>query len=96
MGSHGGTYRRTSRPGRQHGSATAASAKTGTWDKVLAPLLTLADAAELINWEVSAHSTVNLAHQHATTFPAPQVGLSNHTNLLTEPPDQSNGAPAVG
>ncbi len=44
----------------------------GTWDKVLASLLTQADAAGLINWEVSVDSTtqrVNRAHQHGTNLP---------------------------
>ncbi len=41
----------------------------GTWDKVLAALLTRADARGLINWEVSVDSTVNRAHQHGTNLP---------------------------
>src|SRR5664279_5756351 len=51
----------------------------GTWDKALASLLTRADAAGLINWEVSVDSTVNRAHQHGTcllyTSPSPRDGL---------------------
>ncbi|KRE76019.1 transposase [Arthrobacter sp. Soil762] len=42
---------------------------SGTWDKVLAALLTRADAQGLINWEVSVDSTVNRAHQHGTNLP---------------------------
>ena len=38
----------------------------GTWDRVLAELMARADAADLVNWDVSVDSTVNRAHQHAT------------------------------
>lgn len=41
----------------------------GTWDQVLAALLADADAAGLIDWEVSVDSTINRAHQHATNLP---------------------------
>lgn len=41
----------------------------GTWDKIQASLLSEADAAGLIEWEVSVDSTVNRAHQHATNLP---------------------------
>jgi transposase len=41
----------------------------GTWDKILTTLLTNADAAGLIDWEVSIDSTINRAHQHATNLP---------------------------
>ena len=40
----------------------------GTWDRVLAALLADADAAGLIDWEVSVDSTVNRAHQHGTNL----------------------------
>jgi len=40
----------------------------GTWDRVLVALLTRADAAGLINWEVSVDSTVVRAHQHGTNL----------------------------
>jgi transposase len=43
-------------------------ARDGTWDKVLASLLTRADTADLITWEVSADSTVNRAHQHGSNL----------------------------
>jgi len=38
----------------------------GTWDRVLARLLAVADAAGAINWVVSVDSTIARAHQHAT------------------------------
>ncbi len=41
----------------------------GTWDAILTLLLAEADAAGLIDWEVSVDSTVNRAHQHATNLP---------------------------
>lgn len=40
----------------------------GTWDKIHARLLAEADAAEQIDWMVSVDSTINRAHQHATTL----------------------------
>ncbi|AIY02014.1 hypothetical protein ART_2415 [Arthrobacter sp. PAMC 25486] len=40
----------------------------GTWGQVLAVLLTQADTAELINWEVSVDSTVNRVHQHGSNM----------------------------
>ncbi|GIG20057.1 hypothetical protein Cch01nite_07810 [Cellulomonas chitinilytica] len=43
--------------------------KDGTWDKILAALLAQADARGLIDWAVSVDSTINRAHQHATTLP---------------------------
>lgn len=41
----------------------------GTWDRVHAELLREADAAGALSWDVSVDSTVNRAHQHATTLP---------------------------
>jgi len=41
----------------------------GTWDKILAEVLAVADAGEQIDWAVSVDSTVNRAHQHATNLP---------------------------
>mgnify|MGYP002648818638 CR=1 FL=1 len=41
-------------------------AADGTWDRVHAALLADADAAGLIDWDVSVDSTINRAHQHAT------------------------------
>jgi transposase len=38
----------------------------GTWDRVLQRLLTVADAAGMIDWAVSVDSTIARAHQHAT------------------------------
>ncbi len=40
----------------------------GTWDRIHAGLLAQADAAGVLDWTVSVDSTINRAHQHATTF----------------------------
>jgi transposase len=42
-------------------------ATDGTWDKIHARLLAEADAADDIDWMVSVDSTINRAHQHATS-----------------------------
>ena len=41
----------------------------GTWDTILATLLTQAETAGQIDWTVSVDSTINRAHQHATNLP---------------------------
>jgi transposase len=41
----------------------------GTWDRILAALLTVADARGEVDWSVSVDSTVNRAHQHGTIHP---------------------------
>lgn len=40
----------------------------GTWDKIHARLVAEADAAGEVDWAVSVDSTINRAHQHATTL----------------------------
>ncbi len=40
----------------------------GTWDKIHQVLLARADGAGDVEWTVSVDSTINRAHQHATTF----------------------------
>lgn len=40
----------------------------GTWDAILTRLLWQADAAGLIEWEVSVDSTVNRTYQHGTNL----------------------------
>jgi transposase len=40
----------------------------GTWDKIHARLVAEADAAGEVDWSVSVDSTINRAHQHATTL----------------------------
>jgi transposase len=40
----------------------------GTWDRIHARLVAEADAAGELDWIISVDSTVNRAHQHATTL----------------------------
>jgi transposase len=40
----------------------------GTWDRIHAELLAVADATDELEWAVSVDSTVNRAHQHATNL----------------------------
>jgi transposase len=40
----------------------------GTWDKIHSRLVAEADAAGEVDWQVSVDSTINRAHQHATTL----------------------------
>ena len=42
--------------------------RRGTWDTVLARLLTAADEAGAIDWAVAVDSTIARAHQHATNI----------------------------
>jgi len=44
-------------------------AADGTWDTVLNALVSHADQAGDVDWVVSVDSTINRAHQHATTLP---------------------------
>ena len=53
----------------------------GTWDRVLAELLADADAAGLIDWQVSVDSTVTRAHQHGTNLPRAQQVKGGPTEL---------------
>ena len=46
----------------------------GTWDKVHAALLSEADAAGKLGWQVSVDSTVNRAHQHGTNLTRAEPG----------------------
>lgn len=41
----------------------------GTWDAIHAELVADADAVGEVDWAVSVDSTINRAHQHATTLP---------------------------
>ena len=44
----------------------------GTWDRVLIHLLSEADAAGKIDWNVSVDATIARAHQHATNTTRPE------------------------
>lgn len=47
----------------------------GTWDAIHAELVAQADAVGEVDWAVSVDSTINRAHQHATTLPRHTGGL---------------------
>lgn len=53
----------------------------GTWDRVLAALLTDADAAGQIDWTVSVDATINRAHQHATNTTRPEQDTGGSIEL---------------
>nr|WP_187291308.1 IS5 family transposase [Cellulomonas flavigena] len=65
--------------------------RDGTWDRILTAVLADADAAGDIDWAVSIDSTINRAHQHATTLPRVTGGTDNHRNLRVEPGDHAIG-----
>ena len=56
-----------------------------------ARLLAEADAVGDLDWTVSIDSTINRAHQHATTLTRDTGDLWNHTNLDLEPADHAIG-----
>ncbi|XVQ89296.1 transposase [Microbispora siamensis] len=61
--------------------------RAGVWQKILTKLQTLADAAELIAWQVGVDSTVVRAHQHA-------AGARRDPRLQAEPPGGVSTEPA--
>ncbi|MFR9774052.1 IS5 family transposase [Nocardia sp. SC052] len=63
----------------------------GAWDRILERLLTVADAAGMIDWPVSVESTIARAHQHATNITRHPGAGSNYTNPHVEPPDRAIG-----
>ncbi|GAB12628.1 putative transposase [Arthrobacter globiformis NBRC 12137] len=58
----------------------------GTWDSILAALLTVADARGEVDWSISVDPTST-----APTFLAPQGACSNYMNLIAEPDDHAIG-----
>jgi hypothetical protein len=55
----------------------------GTWDVVLARLLTAADGAGIIDWAVAVDSTIARAHQHATNITRDAGGLGRITRICS-------------
>ena len=55
----------------------------GTWDKIHARLLAEADAAGDLDWRVSVDSTINRAHQHATTLSRLEEPAGRRTKATT-------------
>jgi len=54
--------------------------RDGTWDRVLGQLLTEADAAGQVDWQLSVDSTVSRVHQHGASLPREVVvTLPSHT-----------------
>ena len=51
----------------------------GTWDRIHARLVSEADAAGAVEWNVSVDSTINRAHQHATTLSRVEVPAGRRT-----------------
>lgn len=69
----------------------------GTWDRIHAALLSEADVAGEVDWSVSVDSTINRAHQHATTFarverPAGRLA-ARHTGGIIELHESASGTP---
>ncbi len=58
--------------------------KDGTLDRVLAALITDANAAGQVDWRTSIDSTVVRAHQHATNLTRCSSGPSSHTGGAVE------------
>jgi transposase len=61
--------------------------RAGIWAQILTGLQARADAAGLINWEVSVDSTITRAHQHA-------AGARTQPHLQKEPPGGLTTEPA--
>jgi len=54
--------------------------RDGTWDRVLEQLLSEADAAGQVDWQLSVDSTISRVHQHGASLPREVVvSLPSHT-----------------
>jgi transposase len=53
----------------------------GTWDRVLADLLTEADSCGDLDWKISVDATINRAHQHATNTTHPDQDTGGWVEL---------------
>ncbi len=56
-------------------------AADGTWDTILTYLLTQADAADKIDWDVSVDASITRAHQHATNTTRPEQDTGGSSEL---------------
>lgn len=63
--------------------------RDGTWAQILAELQGLAEAKDLITWEVSVDSTINRAHHHA-------AGARSDPGRQKEPPGNEPADHALG
>jgi transposase len=68
----------------------------GTWDRVLAEVLADADAAGVVDWKVSADSSVVRAHQHATNLRRDTTGASSYTGAAADTPAVDSAAVGTG
>lgn len=53
----------------------------GTWDRIYTEILADANAMGEMDWAISVDSTINRAHQQATTLPRDTGDLSSYKNL---------------
>lgn len=60
-------------------------AADGTWDRVLADLLSEADSRGELDWTVSVDATINRAHQHATNTARPDQDTGGWVELQETP-----------
>lgn len=56
-------------------------AADGTWDTILTFLLTQADDADKIDWDVSVDASITRAHQHATNTTRPEQDTGGSSEL---------------
>ena len=56
----------------------------GTWDRLLTKLLTDADAAGEIDWQLSVDSTIARVHQHGATARRSRLTPTSHTGGAVE------------
>ena len=59
--------------------------KDGTWDQIMAALLTTADAAGHVDWQLSIDSTVARVHQHGSNMTRELASvIPSHTGGCSE------------
>lgn len=63
--------------------------KDGTWEKIQLALLADADAAGLIDWNLSVDSTITRAHQHGTNLPRGKAHTGGSVELQESAPGAS-------
>lgn len=61
----------------------------GTWDRIHAHLIAVADADDEVVWDVSVDSTINRAHQHATTLARTALAGTGGSSELHESVERS-------
>lgn len=66
----------------------------GTWDRVLTEVLADADAEGLVDWDVSADSTIVRAHQHGTNIRRDGAAVASYTGGRVESHESGQRPPA--